>query len=345
MAESIHERDRAIRADIVARAPKASIATAHSVRIDIVDRIAVISGLDSADVGGQASMQQPDAAYKPSVKAADVLDRIGWDITVRVSSPPRCSRRDAALCESILLEDVTLDEAGARAGLTRERMRQILLKHTGLSTKDLTAHRGELREARRLVTGRAEVVRLAAAQAEATLQDLAAASGLTVAEVAEIVGTEEALRRRARNTWTVGTSEEAVLAEMRRVASLPGGTPLTSPFYDDQRVDGALKSVRIVQRFGTWHQACERAGLAVKERDRHYERTWSRAQLLDWVEAYVDDVGATRASYAGFDSWLRARKAQGAPSGQTVRNYLGRWTDILRAVATHRTSRLGTTGG
>jgi hypothetical protein len=333
MAESVVERDRAVRADLLAGQPVEVVARRHALPADVAHRIAIIAGVGGSAAEGGEPIHQPDAAYKPGAEAAAVLNRIGWHIPDHVASPARCTRRDAALCDSIILEDLTLDETGARADVTRERMRQVLQKHTGLSTRDLAEHRGQLREARRLVFGRSEVARVAAERPDASINDLAAGSGLTADEVAEVLGADETLLRRARNTWTVGLADDDVLREIRRVAALPGGTPLTGPFYDEHRGGDALGSVRIIQRFGTWREACARAQVPVRDRDRDYERRWSEDQLLDWVTAFVEEVGATRATFARFEGWLRDRRSEGAPSGQTVRNYLGKWGDILRTVA------------
>ena len=334
MTEEVTTRDRAIRADLSAGRSLGEVARTHSVPPAVVERVAAICGLPQGHAfEGGAHVYAPDVEYKPSTAAADVLEQIGWSIKQRVASRGRCTTRDAALCESIILEDLTLAEAGDRADVTGERMRQILRKHTGLSTRDLAEHRAELREARRLVLGRAEAEGLAAELPAASLTDLAEAANLSVQEVSEVIGDQEALRRRRRNTWSVGQDDAAVLNEMQRVASLPGGSPLTTPFYDQNRLEHTVRAIRIIQRFGTWTEACTRAGVASNVRDRVYERAWSEDQLLEWVTAYVQDVGAVAASYSGADQWLRERKEEGAPSAQTVRNYLGTWVEILETVA------------
>src|SRR5699024_9925672 len=42
------------------------------------------------------------------------------------------------------------------------------------------------------------------------------------------------------NTWKQSTADDAVLAEIRRTASLPGGSPLTGSFYDSHRSPGSV---------------------------------------------------------------------------------------------------------
>ena len=54
------------------------------------------------------------------------------------------------------------------------------------------------------------------------------------------------------------------------------------------------------------------------------------ARIPGWqrVREYLADPDST-ASYQQFQGWLKERKPAGAPSGQTVRNRLGTWKDIL----------------
>ena len=162
------------------------------------------------------------------------------------------------------------------------------------------------------------------------MPELAEDTGLTNDEVVEVLGTDEALRRRRRNTWTVGIDDAAVLAELKRVAQLPGGNPLSAPFYDGHRKPGAIGSVRAMQRFQTWSAACTAAGVQHRVTTRDYNRQWTEEDLLEWVRRYVAEAEAT-ASYRKFSGWLGEHREEGAPSAQTVRNYLGKWVDVVRA--------------
>lgn len=134
------------------------------------------------------------------------------------------------------------------------------------------------------------------------------------------------------NTWKQAAADDAVLAEIRRIAGLPGGAPLTGPFYDAHRSPQSVGSGRIIQRFGTWSEACHAAGVEVEERTRVYRRGWSQEDLLAWARRYLEDAGPAP-SYKDFQQWLREHKNDGAPSAATMRNRLGTWVTIVeRAV-------------
>ncbi|WP_277452815.1 hypothetical protein [Janibacter sp. DB-40] len=118
--------------------------------------------------------------------------------------------------------------------------------------------------------------------------------------------------------------------EMRRVAALPGGTPLSVAFYDRHRGAEALTSARIIQREGSWREACAAAGVAANKASRtSYRRKWSEADLLEWVRLYLAED--EKPSYGRFGQWLREQ--QDAPSANTVRNAFGGWSAVLEAAS------------
>ncbi|WP_338748603.1 hypothetical protein [Janibacter alittae] len=124
--------------------------------------------------------------------------------------------------------------------------------------------------------------------------------------------------------------DETVMTEMRRVAGLPGGSPLSVTFYDGHRAEGALTSARIIQRHGTWREACAAAGVESNRASRSsYRRAWSEEDLVDWVRRYL--IEEEQPSYGRFGAWLREQ--EGAPSANTVRNALGGWSAALEAAA------------
>lgn len=119
-----------------------------------------------------------------------------------------------------------------------------------------------------------------------------------------------------------GIDDESILAALRSAAAV-AGTPLSAERYDAiWRDHGGASAARVIQRFGSWNAACAAAGLATNRGRAAYRRSWTRESLLAAVADYLVSEGAA-GSYADYARW--ARTTQGAPSAQTVRNYLGSW--------------------
>lgn len=127
-------------------------------------------------------------------------------------------------------------------------------------------------------------------------------------------------------------SDDQVLAAVRdawRIASTTA-SGLSSNRYQELVHDGSVagpSAVRVLQRYGTWAAATAAAGVPAGRRPRlEYSTAWSDADMLAHVRAYLDDPQAS-GSYAGWDSWRRELAPQ-APSGPTLRNRLGSWSQI-----------------
>lgn len=96
-----------------------------------------------------------------------------------------------------------------------------------------------------------------------------------------------------------------MLAEIRRVAALDGGEPLTGSFYDIHRDrEDSLSHARLLQRFGTWTAACEAAGVTPRGANpgRTYTRNWSEEDMVGWVWRYLSTTDLP--SYARFEKFL-----------------------------------------
>jgi hypothetical protein len=121
-----------------------------------------------------------------------------------------------------------------------------------------------------------------------------------------------------RQAFTDDQILEAIRAAARRC-----GEPLSHSRYDGVSGDVAgPSSARIVQRFGTWRQACSAAGVAAGSAGREYVQRWDRASVVIAVAQYLASEGCPR-TYAGYEQWARAGADR--PSGATVRNVLGGW--------------------
>lgn len=129
-------------------------------------------------------------------------------------------------------------------------------------------------------------------------------------------------------------SDEDIKQALLRGAEEVAGELLTSAGYDSVRdeFDGP-SSARVIQRFKTWANACEFAGVAHgRPRRAEYKRRWTETQMLDWAATYLRSDGC-RGTYKDFGDW--AARTPGAPSAQTVRNTIGSWTAVKRAALPH----------
>lgn len=189
--------------------------------------------------------------------------------------------------------------------------------------------------------------------------------GATVAEIAEALGVSvpDATSASRPVDWLILGDDElsapadraespAIVATRERAkAALQAANLLVSPLshqnYTGLIRDGRVKGpsvARIVQLFGSWTSACAQVGVTSGEPLRkNYERTWSRDELLVFVERFLRDHTYRGASHQ-FDVWrATVNGSEKVPSLGTVRNIVGgTWNDIR--TTTLRRMRAGWAG-
>lgn len=290
MSSQVSERNTAIVAAVGRGVPLRTVCAVYD-----LDASTVRSALEAAGQAMPVQYQGPDVLIGP--RQAEMLRRAmgGEDFTV----------------------------IGRSFDLTRERVRQIVKEHTGLSAKDLHA----AREAARQQFREQRVRDLASMDLDCTLNELATQSGLSIGDVETVLGPAEAARRRPARTLSGSASPAQVLNDLRRVAAMTGGTPLSGPFYDKHR-EGGVSSQRVAQIFGTWSSACEQAGIDAHRPARtNYTQGWTREECLRWVFRYLRSSGDR--THSGYDTWARGQRE--APSAGTARNRCGgSWITIIR---------------
>lgn len=139
-------------------------------------------------------------------------------------------------------------------------------------------------------------------------------------------------------------SETTAATRERAKAALQAASLLVSPL-SHQNYTGLLKSgrvkgpsvARIVQLFGSWTVACNAVGVSSGEPLRNnYERTWTKEDLLRFVERFLREPTFRGASHQ-FDVWRATVNAtEKVPSLGTVRNIVGgTWSDIRTTALRH----------
>lgn len=111
---------------------------------------------------------------------------------------------------------------------------------------------------------------------------------------------------------------------------------MSREYYDRQvelleHADGVRRPVSALltqRRFRTWREACESIGArAGRSPVVVNEPVYSKAQAAAAVALYYAETGDT--TYTGYVEWAKAHPGQ--PSGPTVRNRYGKWSEARRA--------------
>lgn len=97
------------------------------------------------------------------------------------------------------------------------------------------------------------------------------------------------------------------------------GEPMTVGAYDAwQRGRDAASPALLIRRFGSWNQACARAGIATNT-TRSTSRRWSDDDIVAIVADYLRSPQST-GTFSDYSAW--ARNHDGVPSGATLRQRL-----------------------
>ncbi|GAA1730416.1 homing endonuclease associated repeat-containing protein [Brachybacterium phenoliresistens] len=230
----------------------------------------------------------------------------------------------ARICVRCYAMGATLQELGDRFGVTRERIRQIITKHTPWSTKDIGRTLRGLREARE--QEHREAVRAwSQAHSGDTLESGARLLGMTEGQVRDLLGVRRKnhLAPKVRPTSTARRSDEQILDDLRAFHR-ETGERTSSAFAAWAKQHGVPGNQTAAIRFGTWNEALRAAGLTAERgrpRSAHSEDDlWAAL-----IAAVAAPDGGT--SHTKVDAWLQ--RHDGAPSFALIRQRLPyRWAEI-----------------
>jgi hypothetical protein len=227
-------------------------------------------------------------------------------------------------------EGRTLDEIGQEVGLTREGVRQVLVKRGGPSGAEVRAILERERREREIARQEA-IRRWLVDNGPATVDYVAESLHIDAQTVSRLWPPDQAAYRVNRQTAARRWKDDEIMEALRHAATYE--YPLRRATYDtlvDLGEVSGPKAVRIMQVFGTWRSACELAGVeTLAPRREAYNSTWTDTDLWGYVREYLSDAEGP-GTFAGFDAWLRNR--DGAPSSQTIRNRLGAWNHVKTAL-------------
>ena len=241
-------------------------------------------------------------------------------------------------------EGLTLQAIGDTFGITRERVRQILVMSNGPTADDVRVYRASQAHADR-VRRQTELVEWLRSHPGSALRQAGKSLGWSDAELATAI-TRDAHRLsvQARDGQAYQQyTDDKVFGAIRGAWALTRDSAdgLSGNRYqelvDSGHVDGP-SAARLVQRFGSWSRAVDLASVpAGRTPQRDYSSDWTDGELLAFVVSYLADPDA-RGTYAGWDQWRRVN-APSAPSGALLRLRMGKWSSIkAMALASSATS-------
>ncbi len=230
----------------------------------------------------------------------------------------------------------TLDAIGKDFGLTRERVRQLILKG-GYRMSELKAAAAVARRRRITQNSRAEIRRMLLGGLP--LNAVVAALHVPIAIVREIDATDPAYARTRKasrkKTSSVKYTDEEVLECLRAASERLGGV-LTTTGYDrftrgQSFADGRNLPTHQTAflRFGSWRAALDAAGLSSNPSTPIAgSRIFSEGNCIDAILEVERALGHLP-SVAEYETYAK-RLAGAVPSAGTIRHRFGRWPHALR---------------
>jgi uncharacterized protein (DUF433 family) len=271
--------------------------------------------------------------YKKNMSMSDIAKRylISPSDVKRIIKKVELSNKELQIL-TLLKSGISLEETGKQFNLSRERVRQIADKYEFNSIKERKKSKQSIALLR-----------------SATEQDISnwvkAHPGCTVEEISAIAAefSEEVipkevhhliLNKSKANTWTKSKySKDEVVTAIQQASNMLNSekstarSPLTRSYLDGLVRAGKLRapsSVRIMQMFGTWSEACNAAGVqSVKAPRSSYSRNWSDSELLAQLGLFLQTSKLT--SVNEFDKWCGNDPTK--PGSGTLRNQIGVWSE------------------
>ena len=209
----------------------------------------------------------------------------------------------------------TLQAIGDSLNLTREMIRLITKANEGPSARTVRVNRE--------VKKKAEALAVFKDLGTANVETLAAHLDEKPARVRQLLGKQAKKLPKGRMNFERIFSDEDLLAILRLASERVGG-PLTCNAYKKLQIQPTIAIY--LSRFGSWNQACEKAGVIHGPTMRKsYTRAHSEEDMLAYIASYLADP-RTNGSAVGYEYWQR--KVSGAPSLSLIRQRIGKWNDI-----------------
>ena len=243
------------------------------------------------------------ATRSPADASADALKKMGLgrmqDAERGLLEQSRSETADARKLQMIALrvEGMTFAQIGKHFGVTRERVRQVI----GSEGKEA-----------------ARVKRQSKGQSAKVLQ-------------VELRKREAKARSDERREAQQIEGRRESIKALQLAATY--AHPLTGSAYDNLVTIGEVSGPSrqtIANRFGSWVDACEAAGVECGRTLRiDYTRRWTPSEMLAYLRICRDEIGRAP-TVREYEIW--ARTHDGAPSEGTIRKQFGTWRDVKKGL-------------
>lgn len=209
----------------------------------------------------------------------------------------------------------TLKAIGDTLNLTREMIRLIVKANAGPSA-------GKVRENRE-ANKQKEALDAFKELKTSDVETLAAHLNEKPQRVRKLLGKAAKKLPSTRMTSKKIFSDEDLLSILRSAEERVDGN-LTTNKYKKLKIQPTIAV--FLTRFGTWNQACEKAGVGHGLTPRiSYTRAHSEEDMLAFIASYLADP-RTNGTAIGYEKWQR--DVEGAPSLTLIRQRIGKWNDI-----------------
>ena len=215
----------------------------------------------------------------------------------------------------------TLQAIGDSLNLTREMIRLIVKANAGPSASTVRVNREAKKQKKALDAFRD--------LGTADVETLAAHLDEKPGRVRQLLGKQAKKLPKGRANFEKIFSDEDLLVILRLASEKVVGS-LTTNKYKKLKIQPTIAV--FLGRFGSWNQACEKAGVTHGPTMRKsYTRAHSEEDMLGFIASYLADP-RTNGSAIGYEHWQR--KVEGAPSLSLIRQRIGKWNDIKARLVT-----------
>jgi len=241
--------------------------------------------------------------------------------------------RDSLIIE-LRKQGLTLEEIGTKVNLTRERVRQVIRRDAlGIDMDSIKREQEALIRDNEIIVRKkvfTEIDKNWNLYSQLTFSDLAVKVGVDEVKLKKCISRIQYVYLQANQEskivklWT----DEQCIESLRDAATF--AFPLTVLKYRRLIESGTIKGPTVAifwQRFGSWVNACDLAGVEYGDAQREYDRNWTDRDLLRFVRWFMFQRKDGRWSIQNFETWSKEPEVEG-PSTGLLRLRLGTWTEI-----------------